>query len=305
MPAPEVWMQPLIEPRELAERLAETVVFDVRWRLGGPSMYAEFLDGHLPGACWTDLDADFADPPGRGGRHPLPDPERLQRRLRELGLDDGARVVVYDHADSTAAARAWWVLRWAGLSAVRVLDGGLAAWAAAGGVLETGPARPRSPGTVTVRPGAMPVLDADAAAKLAHDGVLLDARAAPRYRGEIEPIDPVAGHIPGARNAPTTANVRDDGRFLAPGSLRRRFAALGVADQAARTAADDSAADARGGARAHPGPPGVGAYCGSGVTAAHTVLSLEVAGVTAALYPGSWSEWITDPSRRVATGDEQ
>lgn len=325
-------MRPLIEARELAERLAETVVLDVRWRLGGPSTYAEFLDGHMPGAAWTDLDADFADPPGAGGRHPLPDVDRLQRRLRKLGLDDDSRVVVYDHADSTAAARAWWVLRWAGLSAVQVLDGGLAAWVAAGGALETGPAQPRSPGTVTVRAGAMPVLDAEGAAKLAHDGVLLDARAAARYRGEVEPIDPVAGHIPGARNAPTTANVGDDGRFLEPDLLRERFAALGIDEGAAAEGAAEPADDAlagdsgpEGGAaevadRAPEGgaagvadrsgtnpasQPSVGAYCGSGVTAAHTVLSLELAGVTAALYPGSWSEWITDPSRAVATGDRQ
>lgn len=283
-------MQPLIEASELADRRAETVVIDVRWRLGGLSTYSDFLDGHVPGAAWCDLDADFADPPGAAGRHPLPAADRLQRRLRELGLDDGSPVVVYDHADSTAAARAWWVLRWAGQSDVRVLNGGLAAWAAAGGVLESGPARPRTPGTVTVRPGAMPVLNADGAAKLAHDGLLLDARAQPRYRGEVEPIDPVAGHIPGARSAPATSNVDDDGRFLAPAVLRERFAALGACDMR--------------GAGAQAGAPTLGAYCGSGVTAAHTVLSLELAGLTAALYPGSWSEWITDPNRPVATGDE-
>ena len=306
-------MQPLIEAFELADRRAETVVLDVRWRLGGPSTYSEFLDGHVPGAAWTDLDADFADPPGPAGRHPLPAADRLQRRLRDLGLDDGSPVVVYDHADSTAAARAWWVLRWAGLSDVRVLNGGLAAWVAAGEVLESGPARPRTPGTVTVRPGAMPVLDADGATKLAHDGLLLDARAQPRYRGEVEQIDPVAGHIPGARNAPTTANVADDGRFLAPAVLRERFAALGACD--VRGANDEAGSPTLGagaqagacdirGADDQAGSPTLGAYCGSGVTAAHTVLSLELAGLTAALYPGSWSEWISDPNRPVATGDE-
>ena len=271
----------LIQAQVLAERLVDVVVLDVRWRLGGPSTYEEFLAGHVPGAAWADLDVDFADPPDARGRHPLPDPRRLQDRLRELGVDDGSRLVVYDQADSTAAARAWWVLRWAGLPSVRVLDGGIAGWIAAGGALGQGPAPSRPAGTVTVRPGAMPVLDADGAANLAREGALLDARAAPRYRGDLEPIDPVAGHIPGARNAPTGGNVGDDGRFASPSRLRERFAEVGVHDGVA-----------------------VGAYCGSGVTAAHTVLGLELAGITAALYPGSWSEWITDPTRPIATGDD-
>jgi thiosulfate/3-mercaptopyruvate sulfurtransferase len=272
---------PLIQASTLAEVLADVVVLDVRWRLGGPSAHDEYLAGHVPGAIWADLDVDFADPPGIRGRHPLPDPLRLQDRLRGVGLDDGSPVVVYDHADSTSAARAWWVLRWAGLPVVSVLDGGIAAWVAAGHLLEPGSPPPRSPGTVTVRPGAMPVLDADGAAGLGRDGLLLDARAAPRYRGEVEPIDPVAGHIPGARSAPTADNVGDDGRFAPAARLQGRFADLGARSGIA-----------------------VGAYCGSGVTAAHTVLALELIGVSAALYPGSWSEWITDPARPVATGDE-
>lgn len=280
-------MQPLIEPRELAEILPTTVVLDVRWRLGGPSTYAEFPTGHVPGAVWVDLDADLADPPGRGGRHPLPDPDRLQQRLRGWGVDDGARVVVYDDANAMAAARAWWVLRWAGLESVQVLDGGFAAWTATGGATQSGPAEGRPPGTVTVRPGGMPTVDADGAARLAAEGVLLDARAAPRYRGEVEPVDPIAGHIPGARNAATTDNADADGRFRPADQLRRRFARLGISDDA--TDAD-----------AVP----VGVYCGSGVTAAHTVLSLELIGRSAALYPGSWSEWITDPNRPIALGPE-
>jgi thiosulfate/3-mercaptopyruvate sulfurtransferase len=231
---------------------------------------------------WADLDATFAGAPGRGGRHPLPEPAYLQHALRGLGIRDGTAVVVYDDADSTAAARAWWVLRWAGLADVRVLDGGFAAWVASGRALEAGPARhPAAGGTVTVRAGGMPAVDAAGAADLARAGVLLDARAAARYRGEVEPIDPVAGHIPGARSAPTDANVAADGRLLPAAALRRRFAEIGVGTDIA-----------------------VGAYCGSGVTAAHTILALEVAGFTAALYPGSWSEWITDPARAVATGVE-
>jgi thiosulfate/3-mercaptopyruvate sulfurtransferase len=271
---------PLIDAPSLARRLAEVAVLDVRWRLGGPSTYPDFLAGHIPGARWADLAADFADPPGAGGRHPLPDPARLEDWLRELGIDDDSAVVVYDEADSTASARAWWVLRWVGLRDVAVLDGGLAAWRAGGHPLEAGRrASVRRPGTVTARPGAMPALDAAGAAELSRDGVLLDARVGPRYRGETEPVDPVAGHIPGAQNAPTAANVGRDGRFLSPPQLLERFAAFDV----------------------KPGSA-VGAYCGSGVTAAHTVLALALAGIPAALYPGSWSEWITDPGRAVATG---
>jgi thiosulfate/3-mercaptopyruvate sulfurtransferase len=281
-------VQPLIEASELVGALtpmvSAPVVLDVRWRLGGPSTYPEFLAGHVPGAYWLDLDADLADPPGRSGRHPLPDPDRLQSRLRSCGIDDDSRVVAYDDGNATAAARAWWVLRWAGLDSVQVLDGGLAAWIGAGGALQPGPVGSRPPGTVTVRPGAMPTLDADGAARLAAEGVLLDARAASRYRGEVEPVDPIAGHIPGARSAPTTNNVDGTGRFVPVDQLQEWFAGLGITDDA-------------------PDTP-VGVYCGSGVTAAHTVLGLEVAGRAAALYPGSWSEWITDPDRPVAVGPE-
>jgi thiosulfate/3-mercaptopyruvate sulfurtransferase len=281
-------VRPLIEATELAGALipmvSAPVVLDVRWRLGGPSTYSEFLAGHVPGAYWVDLDADLADPPGSGGRHPLPDPGRLQSRLRSWGIDDDSHVVVYDDANATAAARAWWVLRWAGLDAVQVLHGGLAAWTDAGGDLRSGPVAPSPPGAVTVRPGAMPTLDADGAARLAAHGVLLDARAAPRYRGEVEPVDPIAGHIPGARSAPTTDNVDGTGRFVPVDQLQERFARLGVSDVAA--------------------DPPVGVYCGSGVTAAHTVLALELAGRAGALYPGSWSEWVADPNRAVVVGPE-
>jgi thiosulfate/3-mercaptopyruvate sulfurtransferase len=184
-------------------------------------------------------------------------------------------------ADGSSAARAWWLLRWAGLTDVRVLDGGIAAWTAAGQPLTTDVPAPQR-GDVVVRPGGMPMLDADSAAALAAGGgVLMDARADARYRGEVEPVDPVAGHIPGARSAPTSGNVDGTGRFLAPQRLRERFAGLGV----------------------EPGRP-VGAYCGSGVTAAQEVLALEIAGVQAALYPGSWSEWVADRNRPVETGPD-
>ncbi|MCW6010748.1 sulfurtransferase [Micromonospora sp. CPCC 205371] len=259
---------------EIADRRAPTVL-DLRWHLSGPVGRDEYAKGHLPGAVFVDLDKELCGPPGPG-RHPLPDPDRLQRVLRAAGVREGHPVVVYDAGDGLAAARAWWTLRWAGHDDVRVLDGGYAAWVAADQPVTTEVPVP-PPGDFTVRPGGMPVLDASAAAALAAEGVLIDVRAAPRYRGEVEPIDPVAGHIPGAVNLPATEHVGPDGRFRAADALRSRFAEAGLAD----------------------GVP-VGAYCGSGVTAAHTVLALHLAGRTdAALYVGSWSDWITDPSRPI------
>jgi thiosulfate/3-mercaptopyruvate sulfurtransferase len=275
---------PLIGVAELAAALrpgrdaAAPVLLDVRWRLLGPPPAELYAAGHLPGAVSVDIDADLSAPPGRGGRHPLPDPADLQAVLRRCGVRRGSAVVAYDDGDGSSAARAWWLLRWAGHPGVRVLDGGFAAWTAAGLPVSTEVPRP-APGDVVVRPGGMPVLDAAGAAAVVAGGVLLDARAAERFRGEVEPVDPVAGHVPGARSAPLGGNLGPDGRFRPPAELRRRFAGLGV----------------------RPGVP-VGVYCGSGVTAAQEVLALELAGVPAALYAGSWSEWITDPDRPVATG---
>jgi thiosulfate/3-mercaptopyruvate sulfurtransferase len=263
--------------RELAAAEPPTVL-DVRWTLGGPPGRADYAAGHLPGAVFVDLDAELCGPPGAGGRHPLPDPAVLQRALRAAGVRTGHPVVVYDGGPGLAAARAWWTLRWAGHRPVRVLDGGYPAWVAAGQPVSTDVPAPPA-GDLTVRPGALPVLDATAAADLAAgDGVLIDVRAAPRYRGETEPIDPVAGHIPGAVNLPSTEQVDPDGRFRAADELRSRFALAGV----------------------EPGVR-VGAYCGSGVTAAQAVLALHLAGrPVAELYVGSWSEWIADPARPVA-----
>ena len=260
------------------------VLLDVRWRLGGPPPEEMYASGHLPAAVAVHLDRDLAAPVGDGtrGRHPLPEPAALQEALRRWGINEDSRVVAYDEADGTSAARAWWLLRWAGLEDVRVLDGGIAAWTAAGLPVTTELPSPRS-GNVVVRPGAMPVLDAEgAAALIAGGGVLLDGRVEARYRGEVEPVDPVAGHIPGARSAPTGDNVDASGRFLDAQQLRRRFAGFGV----------------------EPGRA-VGAYCGSGVTAAQEVLALHLAGVPAALYAGSWSEWVADPSRPVETGPDR
>ncbi|WP_442811872.1 sulfurtransferase [Streptomyces sp. NBC_01803] len=253
------------------------VLLDVRWQLGGPPGRPAYAAGHLPGAVYVDLDSELAAPPGPGGRHPLPDLEVFGAAMRRAGVSHGRPVVIYDGGQGWGAARAWWLLRWTGHERVRVLDGGLAAW---DGELTTEVPEPAG-GDFTPRPGALPVLDAAAAARLARSGVLLDARAGERYRGEVEPIDPVGGHIPGARSAPTTENVGPDGRLRSAAELAARFAELGAVPGAA-----------------------VGVYCGSGVSGAHEILALAVAGVDAALYPGSWSEWTADPGRPVARGPE-
>jgi thiosulfate/3-mercaptopyruvate sulfurtransferase len=276
---------PLIAPDELAALLGSgepPALLDVRWRLGGPPGRELYRAGHLPGAVFTDLDRDLAAPPGAGGRHPVPAAGDFQAAMRRAGVRGEGLVVVYDDADSTAAARAWWLLRYFGHPLVRVLDGGFRAWSSAGLPVAVGDSPGDTaavPGDFTARPGHAQLLDADAAAVLAATGLLLDARSAERYRGETEPVDPVAGHIPGAVSAPTAANVNPDGTFRPAAELAARFAALGAAT----------------------GRP-TGAYCGSGVTAAHEVLALTLAGLPAALYAGSWSEWITDPSRPVAAG---
>ena len=257
----DVPVPPLVRAEDVD---AGALLLDVRWSLAGADRVG-YEAGHLPGAVFCDLDAVLADPPGAGGRHPLPSPERLARSLADLGVDAARPVVVYDGGAMAAAARAWWCLRWLGHRDVRVLDGGLPAWQQAGGDVETGGVTPvpvADPGLPRGGETHLPVLDADGAAAVAEQGVLLDARTPERFRGESEPVDPVAGRIPGAVNAP----------------------------------------DPTGAARLVDGVRPVGAYCGSGVTAALTVLHLEQAGVRAALYAGSWSDWITDPARPVARG---
>ncbi len=266
---------PLITTAELRGRLGELTVLDVRYRTGGPTGYDEHVAGHVPGAVYVDLDAELAAEPGERGRHPLPDPAGFQAAMRRAGVRGERPVVVYDDWEGRAAARAWWLLRFHSHPDVRVLDGGWSAWVADGGEVSTATGHP-DPGDFTVRPGGMPVVDTGS---ILDTAVVVDARAGDRYRGEVEPIDPVAGRIPGAVNVPTTENVGADCRFRPATELRDLYAAVGA------TAAAD-----------------VAAYCGSGVTAAHDVLAMEVAGVRAALYPGSWSEWVADPSRPVETG---
>ncbi|WP_166462514.1 rhodanese-like domain-containing protein [Amycolatopsis acidicola] len=386
----------LITANELARQLGAPeppVLLDVRWALGDPDGHKHYLDGHIPGAVFVDLETELAAPPiPTEGRHPLPTIEALQAAARRWGVRAGSRVVAYDNSGNLAAARAWWLLKWAGVETVQLLDGGLAAW---DGPLETGFGKSPEPGDVVLRPGNMPVIDMDEAASF--DGTLLDARAPERYRGEQEPVDPRAGHIPGAINAPTAENLRPDGRFLPPTELAARFsgafgagagvgavagpsgagplgavadgaagagqtAAAGQAgvaghsDEPAQTAATGSAVGATsagatsagqasagatsagetsagqasaegpsGSAKvagqadvgdpcastkavgqaatgASPAAPKVAVYCGSGVTAAHEIAALAVAGIDAALYPGSWSQWSNHPDRPAATG---
>ena len=299
-------MDSTLEPTALAAALAAgpaPVLLDVRWRLGGPPGRDRYREGHLPGARFVDLDRDLAGPPGAGGRHPLPDADAFQAAMRRASVNDGRPVVVYDENDSMAAARAWWLLRYFGHQQVQVLDGGYQAWLAADEPIETGPAPAPPPGTFTAQPGHLPLLDAAGAARVAREGVLLDARAAERYRGEVEPADPVAGHIPAAVSAPTTGNLGPGGRFLDPEALRARFTGLGVPAAPAETPARGApAGGAPAGGVPADGAVTTGVYCGSGVTAAHEVLALSLAGIPAALYVGSWSDWITDPARPVASG---
>ncbi|SDP10832.1 thiosulfate/3-mercaptopyruvate sulfurtransferase [Pedococcus dokdonensis] len=266
---------------ELRDDKVPVVLVDVQWSLtatAGPPGRELYAAAHLPGAHHVDLDAELAGPPGAGGRHPLPQAHAVEAAARRCGADNDSRIVVYDQGPSMGAARGWWVLRYFGATDVRVLDGGLAAWRSVGGPVTTEPPEPGA-GAFEAHAGGMPLVDAEGAARVAREGLLLDARAAERFRGETEPIDPVAGHVPGAVSAPTTENLAADDCFLDAATLRDLFSRKG-----------DLTA----------GP--VAAYCGSGVTAAHEVLALHEAGIEAALYAGSWSEWITDPSRPVATG---
>ncbi|WP_394684736.1 sulfurtransferase [uncultured Microbacterium sp.] len=257
-------------------------VLDVRWRLDRPDGRPDYRAGHIPGAQYVDLDHDLA---AHGapteGRHPLPSIETLQQTARRWGIDAGDTVVVYDDLKNMSSARAWWLLRAAGVADVRLLDGALSAWTGAGFAVEEGDAATPAPGLISLASGAMPTLALDEVAAFADDGLLLDARAGERYRGEVEPIDPRAGHVPGAVSAPTTENVGDDGRFRSPDELRSRFRMLGAEDGMS-----------------------VGVYCGSGVTAAHQAVALTLAGFEPRLFPGSWSQWSNHPELPVATGPE-
>jgi thiosulfate/3-mercaptopyruvate sulfurtransferase len=259
-------------------------ILDVRWRLDEPDGHAAYLRGHIPGAVYVSLEDELSDHTITGrGRHPLPSGPSVEASARRWGMKEDAPTVVYDDWNRAGSARAWWILTAAGLTNVRILDGGLSAWRSAGGSLATGPVDP-PPGNVTVPhhdlyAGARPTLTAQQAG--AANVMLLDARAPERFRGDVEPVDPVAGHIPGAKNLPSSDVLAGDGTFLAEDALIQLLS--------------DRRVDCDG---------RIGAYCGSGVSATVTLATLAALGYGAALFPGSWSEWSSDPARPVARGSE-
>ena len=272
---------PLISPEELAARLDDPHVriADVRWTLGQPDRgRADYEAGHIPGASFVDLDRDLAAPTGPG-RHPLPDPAVFARRLGELGFGSEDFIVAYDDVMGTVAARLWWMLDNLGQERVALLDGGLGAWRESGLPIST--ERPQTqPATIHLADRWSNVLGRDALTEQIDGVTLIDARAADRYRGETEPVDPRAGHIPGAVNLPARVTLGADGRFLAPGELADRLGAAAPPDRPVVTS------------------------CGSGVTACHTALALRLAGrPDAILYPGSFSDW-SRTDLPVATGPE-
>lgn len=276
----------LVDPATLAGHLANCLVIDCRHSLAEPQAGRQaWLAGHIPGARFLHLDEDLSSPVGpRSGRHPLPDREALRATLARLGLSDERQLVVYDDAGGAMAGRLWWLARWLGHEAVAVLDGGLPAWQAAGHPLETGvPPGTPAPGSLARRaPRGGTVDQATVRHNIDTPALLVvDARSAERYRGEVEPIDPVAGHIPGSVNRPLTLNLGPDGRFLPAAALREAFRGL-LGERA---------------------PASVVHSCGSGVSACHNLLAMEHAGLHGSLlYPGSWSQWCSDPASPVATG---
>ena len=274
-------VNPLITAAELRERLGEVRVLDARWQLGRDDGREQYLGGHIPGAVFIDVERELSrhgEP--EEGRHPLPDDAALAAAARRWGISTGMTVVVYDDHRMLAASRAWWALRRAGLGDVRVLDGGWRAWQAAGGEVATGDVRVEAGDVRLSSPGVAGIIGTADAAAWPHTGVLLDARAAERYRGETEPIDPIPGHIPGARNLPIARMLTDDGRFRSASDIGAAFDTAG----------------------AHPGMP-IAAYCGSGITAAQLALAGAIVGREVAVYPGSWSAWSNTPGLPVATGE--
>ncbi|MFJ4046797.1 sulfurtransferase [Microbacterium sp. NPDC089987] len=274
-------MHPLISASELRDQLAETHLLDARWALGRTDGHERYVAGHIPGAVFVDVERDLTrHGQPHEGRHPLPDDAALAAAARRWGVSRGAPVVVYDDDRMLPASRAWWALRRAGLD-VRVLDGGWQAWLAVGGEVETGRRTPQEGDVTLGAPGDAGVIDTRSAATWPDAGVLLDARAAERYRGETEPIDPVAGHIPGAKNLPIACVLTDDGRFRPASDIAAAFDGVG----------------------ATAGTP-IAAYCGSGITAAQLALAGTIAGREVLVFPGSWSAWSNTPGRPVATGAE-
>ena len=268
------------ELNELRASEAPVRVIDVRWRLDRPDGHADYLGGHIPGAVYVPLSTELAThgEPSEG-RHPLPSTQTLQDAARRWGVNQGDVVVAYDDAKGLSASRAWWLLRQGGVD-VRVLDGGIRAWTAAGLPVATDDVEVE-PGDVVLDEIGADAISIDEAASFPETGVLLDVRAPERYRGDHEPLDPIAGHIPGALNLPMAAHLNSEGKILDVHTLQATFAAVGVT----------------------AGTP-VAAYCGSGITAAHTALVLDEAGIEAKVFPGSWSQWSNTPGRAVAVGEK-
>ncbi|MGF2950581.1 sulfurtransferase [Microbacterium alcoholitolerans] len=273
---------PLISVDELRDRLDEVHVLDARWRLGHDDGREQYLAGHIPGAVFVDVEGELSRHGElHEGRHPLPGDESLAEAARRWGIRTGDPVVIYDDARMSSASRAWWALRRAGLADVRVLDGGWRAWLAAGGASETGDVAV-APGDVALgSPAGEGIIDIDAAAAWPGTGVLVDVRTAERYRGESEPIDPVAGHVPGARNLPIAEVVTAEGRFAPASDIAAAFDAVGAT-----------------------GETPIAAYCGSGITAAQFALAGAIIGRDVTVFPGSWSSWSNTRGRPIATGDD-
>ncbi len=284
-----VALETLVDVTTLREKLDDPTwrVVDCRHNLMAPEAGREaYRQAHIPGAVYAHLDEDLAGPiTPASGRHPLPEPAELARTLGRWGINRQTQVVVYDDAGGAIAARLWWLLRWLGHRSCAVLDGGWQAWTAAGA--------PVTDAVPQIEPVEFAIRHGDSLAWVdeayllmnlhSHRDLVIDARAAPRYRGEVEPIDPVAGHVPAAVNLPFDGNLDENGRFRPPQALAQRFQAV-LGDR---------------------GPGSAVHMCGSGVTACHNLLAMEVAGLTGSrLYPGSWSQWIRDPDRPVARGDE-
>ena len=253
-------------------------VIDFRWYMDGRSGPEAYRRGHIPGAVFVDLDGEVTGKRPGAGRHPLPERDAFERVMRVAGVNAGDTVVVYDDMAGYSAARMWWMLRHFGVDRAAVLDGGMPAW---GEPLEEEEVHPREGDFTATDPEPGAALSYEEMRSIGPDRLLIDARAAERFRGDEEPVDPRPGHIPGARNAPWQGNVDAEGRFRDPAELRERFSGVGVDD-----------------------PERVVVYCGSGVTACHDLLALELAGLGGArLYPGSWSEWSGHPDAPAAVGE--
>ena len=276
----------LIQTSELAPHLGDPLwaIVDCRFYLAEPGKgEAEYEEEHVPGAVYAHLDRDLAAPKsGTNGRHPMPDVETMTGLFSRLGIDDRVQVVAYDTSQGQMAARLWWMLRYLGHDAAAVLDGGLQRFRAEGLPLASG-REERAPRSFIARPRESMRIDLEALERERTEHLLIDARAPERFRGEVEPFDPVKGRIPGARNHPTASSLSGDGRFLPPEELLARF----------RSILGSRPVDS------------VVSYCGSGVTACHNLLAMEVAGLRGArLYPGSWSEWCAEEQRPIERGEE-